>query len=141
MRSTHVNGVKLDTHVLWTLGFESGGKKFVFKFASMENEFFSRTVHRPAREPKQEPDLARDCTCLNAFALMYTSVRRISFSLWRFFFNFRFLWKEKKFVFRTRELKYNFLCVTDLKLRVQDTCVLNFISFACVERIKIANCL
>ena len=53
-------------------------------------------------------DWARDCTCLNAFALTYISIRRISFNFWRFFFFFKFLWKEKKFVFHTRELKYKF---------------------------------
>ena len=136
MRCTHATKMKFNTHVFWTLIFEFVKKKLYFKFASMENEFFSRTVHWPVREPNAALDLARHCTCLNAFALTSTSVKCISFRFWRFFFYFWFSWKEKKFVFHTRELKYNFF-FTNSKVKVHDTCVLNFISVACVERIKI----
>ena len=39
MRSTHATKIKFNKHMLRTLSFEFVKKKFVFKFASMENEF------------------------------------------------------------------------------------------------------
>ena len=62
MRSTHAAKIKFNKNVLWTLSFEIVEKKFVFQFVSVENEFFSRVVHRPAREPNAALDLARDYT-------------------------------------------------------------------------------
>ena len=52
--------------------------------------------------------LARDCTYRNAFALMYISVRRMSFTFPILFSIFNFCERRKKFVFRTCVLKYNF---------------------------------
>ena len=49
--------------------------------------------------------------------------------------------RETKFVFYTREVKCKIFFFTNSKLRFHNKCVLNFISAACVKRIKISNCL
>ena len=78
----------------------------------MKNEFFSRAVHRPARESNTALDLARDCTCLNAFALTHTSARR---QFLTFFSNFWFLWKEKKirFPYSRTQIHFSFYKLKD----------------------------
>ena len=81
MRYTLATEIKFNTHVLWTLSFKFVNKEFVFVREYGKRIFFSR-VHQPAQEPNAALDLARNCTsiCLSAFALMYTSVKRISLS-------------------------------------------------------------
>ena len=44
------------------------------------------------------------------------------------------------YYFHTGKFEYNFFSINS-KSRVHYTCVLNFLSVACVERIKISNCL
>ena len=86
-------------------------KNVVFKFASMENDFFLA------------PFIGR------------LLLKKVFF----FFFNFD-LWNEKKnrFSYSRTQIQFFF---TNLKQKVHYTCVLNFISVACAERIKISNCL
>ena len=70
-------------------------KKFVFKFSSMKNGFFYCAVPRPAQGPNVALDLVRDCTCLNAFALVYTS-QTYFIQFLTFFLIFDFCEKRKK---------------------------------------------
>ena len=73
------------------------------------------------------------------FVFNFTSMQNELFSHVHFLI-FDFCERRKKFISHNRELKYNFF-FTNSKLRVRYTCVLNFISIAWVERIKISNCL
>ena len=107
MRSIHAAEVKFNTHVicsalcLWK-------KNFVFKFASMKNDFFC-TMHRPARESNAALDLTRHCTRFHAFALTRIQVLNAFHSALQsltFFFIFDFCESRKKFIFHTCELKY-----------------------------------
>ena len=66
-------------------------------------------MHRLAREPNAEVDLACDCTCLDTFALR-TQVLDVFHSVIDvFFFSiFNFCERRKKIIFDTREIRYNF---------------------------------
>ena len=76
----------------------------------MKNEFFSRVMHRPAREPTAALDLARDCTCLNAFALTYTSAKSISFGFLLFFLILDFCDRRKnRFPYSRAQIQKVFL--------------------------------
>ena len=101
-------------------------KKIVFKFASMKNEWYSRAAGAAL-------NLARDCKYLNAFALTYTSVRRISFGFWSFFFNFWYLWKENQIRFPYSRTHKTHIFFTNSKMRVHYTCVLKFNLVACTQ--------
>ena len=67
MRSTHATEIKFETHVLWTHSFEIVKKKCIFKFASIENEFFCHPVHFVKGEK-------------NSFSILATSNAKIFFN-------------------------------------------------------------
>ena len=139
LRYTHATEIKFNTHVLCTLSFEFVKKMLYLSSRVWKTNFFLAPCigRRGSQTRRSTWRVSAWCTCLNVFVLTYTSVRRIFFSFWGFFFNFWFLWKEKKIRFPySRTQIQNFFFTNS---RVNYACVLNFISVTCVERIKDSN--
>ena len=91
----------------------------------MENELFSRAVHRSAHEPNAALDLARDCTRMNAFLVRAQVLNAFHFALQLFFCKRR----ENSFSILANS-NTNFF-FTNSKLRVHYTRIKFYFSRVC----------